>query len=630
MVEASKYSIGTLQCVCRLHCILLSRTAQKVENYCQRRVHNSHVAVVPRAPYGNIRYLVVSDAATRVNGVFCIPLSISTSWDGTPPHIPVDQLHGDESSTLSSLSVEAHPAMSATALDSLPNEILIQIFLHHNGLRSEHESIPRCAYACDGVELMLVCRHWRELAVSTPCLWQATKVPRNAVWFKLVLSRSEDLPLDLVFHQTASSLSISDCVVLLLSHTHRLRSMFIPAIQVVRSALDAIFHLSMPLLSDLDVLVKSGGGLDLSPERLPALRSLRLSSCTIPWIPTMLPKLRRKDLQECTCRDSSATFEQLLGVLSECVELRELRLHHFFSALRQGLWTTEGNHGPSISISFPHLRELSVHDRPNLLSRFLSCVRLGAHTDIHIVGHILDATMDTADAFLSLLPQDTSALPLLRLVKFGEIQNWYDSCELVGHMGWCVAGPKITLGLQLGPLPTWSFYLESALREFSVIFSGAPIDRLHVVGEYKHVRHFDAWVRLFTAFPTVQHLELDGDHSPLPVIGALGQPPYDESGLDANSTGATTEADGMDGAGVGAIILPRLRCLDIGCLDWCPGLVETMVTVLQRRAMSGLPKLDNLWLSMKTMDKRAYRRTMEVYRASLASLVEELEDILQD
>ncbi|KAM5545609.1 hypothetical protein V8D89_000733 [Ganoderma adspersum] len=520
----------------------------------------------------------------------------------------------------------------------LPNEILIQVFLRHNALYSASEGIPRRAYACDGAKLMLVCRHWRELAVSTRCLWQAIKVRRNTEWFKLVLSRSGDLPLDLVFHQSTSALVIVNCVVLLIPYLHRLRSMFMPAIKIRRRELEAIFGLSMPLLDDLEVLAKSDGLLDLSPERLPSLRSLRLSSCAIPWIPTMLPKLRRLDLQECTCKDSSVTFDQLLDVLSECVDLRELRLHNFFSAL-QGPSTTPapGNRNPAATVSFPHLRELSIQDRPHLLSYFLSYVRLSPTTDVRIIGDILDATADTTGAFLSLLPEDTSGLPLLRTVTFVEIQNWY-GCELVGHTGWPWVGPSITLGLELGAalrVPTLSFYLESALREFSSIFARAPVEHLNILGEYKRVRRFDAWTRLFTAFPTIQHLELEGKHAPIPVIAALGQPPYDEAGLDADSE-PVTAADGiiddvgMHGPGI-LTVLPNLCSLSLECVDWCPGLIETVAMVLQRRLEAGLPKLEDLRLNLtETRDDRGWRRTMKVYRGQLVSLVENLEDPFSD
>ena len=93
-----------------------------------------------------------------------------------------------------------------------------------------------------------------------------------------------------------------------------------------------------------------------------------------------------------------------------------------------------------------------------------------------------------------------------------------------------------------------------------------------------------------------------------------------------------TEGDIVDVAGVGdALVLPGLRSLDLQSVDWCPGLIETTVTVLQRRVAAGLPKLEELRLSLgETGDERGLRRTMKVYRRQLVSLVEELEDSFSD
>ena len=482
---------------------------------------------------------------------------------------------------------------------------------------------------------MLVCRHWRKLAVSTPYLWQATKIQRNIEWFKLVLSRSKDLPLDLVFHQPTAILPIVNCLVLLQPHIHRLRSLLIPTIKDMKRLLEFVSRLSMPFLSELDVIAKRKGPMDLSPEQLPALRSLRLSSCVIPWVPTMFPRLHRLDLEDCTCKERSITFEQLLGVLSECVELRELRRHNFLSTLQGPSATTGANRGQSISISIPRLRELNIHDRPHPLSQFLSYVRLDHNTNVRIVGYIPDATVDIRDAFLSLLPQDSSGLPLLRMVTFAEIQVCqYLNCELVGHMGWSYVGPTIALELELGDaLPTWTFYLESALRELSIIFARASLSHLRIFAEYNQVHCLDAWVRLFTAFPAIQYLELEGDNPPLSAVAALGQPPYDESELDVDvNSKPVMEGDIMDVAGESdTLVLPDLRSLDLYPVDWCPGLIETIVTVLQRRVAAGLPKLEELRLSLrKTGDERGLGRTMKVYRRRLVSLVEELEDSFSD
>ncbi|KAI1793647.1 hypothetical protein LXA43DRAFT_198948 [Ganoderma leucocontextum] len=154
--------------------------------------------------------------------------------------------------------------------------------------------------------------------------------------------------------------------------------------KVPKQVLETIFGLSMPLLSELDVHAsrRSTTHLDLSPEHLPALRSLRLSLLAIKGIPTMLPKLHRLDLAECTCKDSTVTFDQLLDVLAGCVELRELRLHDFLSALR-GPSDPETQASTFTTILFRNLRKLTLYDTPRSFLRAARRRHRGHHHRPH-------------------------------------------------------------------------------------------------------------------------------------------------------------------------------------------------------------------------------------------------------
>ena len=332
----------------------------------------------------------------------------------------------------------------------LPNEILIDIFLRHNALPSRrNEPLPRRAYPCNGFNLMLVCRHWRALAMFTTSLWQAVKVRGKVAWFNLVLERSKGLPLDVVIHRSASASNISKCTRNLSAHFRRVRSIHFPAMTIQIEMLNAIFRRPIPPLTDLDLLVKSGGQLNLSPDLLPALRSLRISSCAIPWIQTMLSRLHRLDLDECTCQGGTVTLDDLLDVLVSAVDLQDLRLRNFVSALRQ---PSGSETEPLIPVLLPNLRKIEIYDLPHLVSRFLSFVRLEPHTDVLITGLVLDTVPDTKDAFPSLLPLDRSGLPLLQTVTAGRITNSHSSiCRIEGQMGQdsCAGGPQTTLTLSL-------------------------------------------------------------------------------------------------------------------------------------------------------------------------------------
>lgn len=517
------------------------------------------------------------------------------------------------------------------AVDKLPNELLVDIFLRHNISASGNDrSLPQRAYPCNGFNLMLVCHHWRDLAVSTPCLWQAIKLRGNVEWFSRVLSRSKGLPLDLVIHRFASNSNISTCSRCLSPQFHRVRSIHFPAMHVQIRLLNAVFGRHMPLLTDLDILVKSGGPLDLSPDRLPALRALRISSCAISWSPAMLSSLCCLHLDECTCQDETVTLNDLLDVVVGAGHLQDLRLRNFLSVLHEPSAASETRQ--PIPILIPKLLQLDIYDLPHLVSQFLSFVRLSSATDVRITGLILAPVPDTTDAFLSLLPHDTSGLPLLHLVVAGRIKNSLRSiCSIEGRMEQHSVGPQITLSLHWafnpeGPFATEaSSYLERTLCEFAVVFSAAPPESLEIDGKHSHVHHLDAWARLFTAFPAIQHLELKGNNVPLAAVAAFGQALYDESesGPDTDIE-AAAEADDIDEVGMGAaLVLPKLRSLYIGPVNWSPGLVETLAMVLQRRVAKGLPTLEYLDVDWRKMsDEKGLKRTMKVYRKILKSLVE--------
>ncbi|EJF56073.1 hypothetical protein DICSQDRAFT_175269 [Dichomitus squalens LYAD-421 SS1] len=505
----------------------------------------------------------------------------------------------------------------------LPNEIVVEIFFFYNHsydplLDYSDEPppwkiLPQSWYNCRWIHLMLVCRRWREIGLSTRSLWRASRIGRKVEWLRLVLTRSGNLPVDLRFDESAPILLYTP---LLVSHIHRFRSVFLHDTQMPHALplLQAIFNAdtSLPLLSGIDVSTAPGGRLDLSPTRFPALRSLRLSSKNIHWTPAMFHQLRRLDLNECTYRDSALTMSQMMDVLAECAELEHLRLRLFLSKLRQRPTTTNDR----TPITFPKMRVLDICETPAVISRFLSRVQLSADIDVvEITGRMAEATEDLSDAFMSLLPADRSGLPLLRSVRHGQIDCWIDSWALVGQAEQR-SGPKMTIALEFArnPRDSIAFYLENAMREFATIFAGAPLTTLHVLGDHQYASRPGAWVRLFAAFPTIEYLEIVGSDKPLALVGALGQPLWEE---DSDSD-AGSETDSTDSADE-PLVLPNLGAMSLEYLEWCPGLIEAMVTVFRRRVNRGMPKVD-LGFRLETSDEDGFAGTMRECYEELESV----------
>lgn len=84
------------------------------------------------------------------------------------------------------------------AIGSLPIEVLVQIFM----LYEDCQRPALRGMSPSWQDLMLVCRFWREVIISTPLLWQRSHWCRRASLESLALAlvRSHQAPLELLFY----------------------------------------------------------------------------------------------------------------------------------------------------------------------------------------------------------------------------------------------------------------------------------------------------------------------------------------------------------------------------------------------------------------------------------------------
>ncbi|KAJ7149554.1 hypothetical protein C8R46DRAFT_1125520 [Mycena filopes] len=163
----------------------------------------------------------------------------------------------DANNPENAISPENHiPSASDSRVDpilNLPPEIVSEIFLHFLPV---YPDFPPPSGSTSPVLLSQICRHWREIALSTPRLWRAIKIvirvsggkhPRALDRLTTWLARSADSPLSLHIHLARNfsflRLFVHECV----PHRHRLEYLVVEGPFKLFSSLRG----DMPLLQSL-------------------------------------------------------------------------------------------------------------------------------------------------------------------------------------------------------------------------------------------------------------------------------------------------------------------------------------------------------------------------------------------
>ncbi|TFK84211.1 hypothetical protein K466DRAFT_665300 [Polyporus arcularius HHB13444] len=511
----------------------------------------------------------------------------------------------------------------------LPNELLVQVF-HAYDARMEvalHTYAPkneRC-YRSHWLPLMLVCRHWRALGVSAPSLWQLIEVGKNKSWVELALLRSGSLPIRLL---VTDKYHPSQSLFFLLPHTNRIQKFIHQSAlsHELVAPLRCLFDALMPVLDEIEILDPSHpfvaptfGLPELRIAELSKLRTLRLSFVPISLDANALCKLHCLALEGPVFNDSSVSYSNFLRVLQGCLELKELRLRRLLSRLPN---RTPPDH--AITLNLPKLRKLVIWDLPSVTSSFLAGMHLSPEVTLRVchplARRLSDARM--VDAFPSLLPTDRSGIPILQSVTSASINCWQDfDVALKGTVG----GAKVSLKVVGSKCDDGSFYLDAALREFRLLFAGAPIKQLEISGDLDTVSSIDDHLSFLDGFPALQTIDVTAQGSPLTFLLALARPsPFLPS--DASDSSEPSGA-GSDEQSSECIVCPELRSLTLAYVDWQQGLIEALVTVLRRRIDHGLPKLENLALTLSTSKAGPPEEVGEQLEDTLGVYEEELKSL---
>lgn len=308
------------------------------------------------------------------------------------------------------LGVGATAGHPGTSVDSIPDDVLVQIFclvrdattadneyFHRRGKSPWEVIVPsgdillpqRTATEEQWVQITHVCSSWRAAAIGYGSLWSDLSF-LTANWVVTALERSRGLPLTITHLQTKDHIRPCDEIRCALGLTHRLRSvkLEIPNSQCLPGLFQRFFG-PMPLLQSLELKSVNSWGVQSIARLLVSLDAPQLALLvlefenTVPWI--ALAHCHK--MVELRVAQSSRSRELLRplgrvffpGLEGMASSLQELYLEGCLPSLSRMPDDT-----PSGPITLPKLMSLTLYDRAKHLVHAFEFLRWPAATHVRI------------------------------------------------------------------------------------------------------------------------------------------------------------------------------------------------------------------------------------------------------
>lgn len=343
------------------------------------------------------------------------------------------------------LSCVQHRRNLATSIHKLPIEVMIMIFAAYTEFSSLTD-IP-CL-----LHLMTVNKLWYDIIVHSPHLWTVLESDFTPKILNLVLQRSKNLPLSLIWDSAGceerESKELKEVLEVVSQNSIRLESIKMVVAEQWKLNHDTrrLLESNMPHLKKLEV--KSIRDSRDSGERLdkfmlsdgPSLREIALATTSLSsWSSPRLIGLFALDLTR-PCQPPS--IQEFWNILSNSPQIERLRLCELDRSFSP--WT----HPQIEPITLPHLKEIFLKnlDGP-YLSAMLTSVYAPSSSNVHISSNIfgdssatvLEAVFSPANIQLeallglkdpgSLLPEASIPITIVfkpckvRIVKSGEAED---------------------------------------------------------------------------------------------------------------------------------------------------------------------------------------------------------------
>ena len=270
----------------------------------------------------------------------------------------------------------------------LPTEILEDIFIHYaRDYHTENNGRPMQSVP-DWVNVSYVCRYWRSVALNCPPLWTYLFMisPR---WTDELLARSKQAPLKLHLKlhpqdDALQGLCFVEQVTNYMEHVEELR-LHIPFACSV-SGYQFVSNFSSPALRlrvlEISVVNQPDGwSSKLFDGDTPALRTLILTSCPVPWHSFKLAGLTKLSLRH-TPDEFQQSSQEFLATLRCMQELTHLDLHDALSSAARFL-SSEAFHTFQ-KFSLPRLSRLSIVGLHSAVIAILSCVDIPLKAEVKL------------------------------------------------------------------------------------------------------------------------------------------------------------------------------------------------------------------------------------------------------
>ena len=382
------------------------------------------------------------------------------------------------------------------------------------------------------VEAVGVCRHWRDIILGSPLLWNDIDLAMDAP-IKHYLVRSKDAPLRVhipsreMFAKKRKQI-IATCP-LLVPHHPRIKQvdLALHSSLIDGGVVQRMVQASLPALTTMTISSDADFSLQLTKGHLPKLRNLSLSGVTLRWSSWTLPDLVSMTLENVTHhRDHDrdrGQLDSLLDALDACSSLESFRYEYVRSVEPK---TTPENQTRVVSLS--RMRVFTVKAPLANTAAVLAHVALPRDARVYIkMGGLKTVQHPDSSVLATVLSPGPTGLPILTHARHltlwlnGDLAVWADEHYRFWGMestseGCIVASPDLTLRIRSPTLDTEGDMFHSAIREIGGIFSSS-IESLILKGPL-HLADAETWSRILAAFPHLHHLDL---HSPMSGLKGL-------------------------------------------------------------------------------------------------------------
>ncbi|KAG8914480.1 hypothetical protein FRC01_004038 [Tulasnella sp. 417] len=270
----------------------------------------------------------------------------------------------------------------AAPIHRLPIEVLVLIFAAYaesSSLADDHSLL----------DLTTVSKAWYNSIVHSPELWTILQSDFSPKIAKLVLQRSKNLPLSLIWNNTDCEESdeeeLEEILELALQNSRRLKSIDMIVPEWGRLTVGRLLESNLPCLEKLEVktVLEDGSGERLHEFKLsdgPPLREIALDRMSLSsW---SSPRLTGLFALELTRPIQPPTVEELLDILYHSPQLEHLRLCDLFRS--DSTW----NRYQKGIITLPRLKEIFVEADGLHLSTILTTIYAPSSNTVHIRGYL--------------------------------------------------------------------------------------------------------------------------------------------------------------------------------------------------------------------------------------------------